>query len=171
MEKMELSEYVPKDGFVKVDSGDLVNLMNGFEYFRNLALDNLPENEKNTALDHSGNYDAFLRKYIVISHLRRKEHLWYQVLGKLDAGKYETVMVAEQNEQVNDIRLYMDFIDGLFYDAQELPAILDKLLGMLVSVFGKDTVRRDVWGTYLDAKAEREKMAKNRDAEKTKETV
>lgn len=153
--------YTPKMGDIKVDSEDLMNLMEGIEYLQHIVSRNLnvlDDEELKTVQSHQDAYYAFLSKYIVVSHLRRKEHLWFLILKKIDNKDYAAVEKDEiQSEGDEGISFYMDILDGMIQDVQELPSI-DTLLGFMVTNFGADDVRREVWGTYLETKDQRERM-------------
>lgn len=155
-------EHIPKVGDIKVDTLDLCNLLQGYEVFQNIIFNNLDmlNNEEQTAVQNSyDTYSLFYNKYITASHLRRVEHLWFSILKKIDNGDFEKV--DKENLQIsedNDISSYLECVELMIKNEQEIPKNIGIVLGLTVAVFGADAVRREVWGNYLEVKAERESL-------------
>ena len=123
---MNISDYIVKEGDVKINADELKQLFSLIEKYHSILcvnLDELNEEEKKT-LDNGLQLVEYLQnKYLVLGDLRRKQKQWYDILKKLDNKEFAKNVTP-----------------------QEL-----------------DSLRREVWGYYLEAKTERENLQKEID--------
>ena len=123
---MNISDYIVKEGDVKINADELKQLFSLIEKYHSMLcvnLDELNEEEKKT-LDNGLQLVEYLQnKYLVLGDLRRKQKQWYDILKKLDNKEFAKNVTP-----------------------QEL-----------------DSLRREVWGYYLEAKTERENLQKEID--------
>ena len=159
---MDLFEHTPilKRGDVKIESSDLVSLFSMLENYQYIICNNLEilnEDEKNELNKSIYIYDKLKAKYILIADYRRQEHLWFEILKMIDNGEYEKYVGEEDNNSYS-LEEYVKTIEYLVKKHQELTPNMRVLIGMLIKLFSFDEVRRSIWGHYMEAKSERERL-------------
>lgn len=88
---MNISDYIVKEGDVKINADELKQLFSLIEKYHSMLcvnLDELNEEEKKT-LDNGLQLVEYLQnKYLVLGDLRRKQKQWYDILKKLDNKEF-----------------------------------------------------------------------------------
>lgn len=153
---------IPKAGDIKVNSTELIELLECLEYYQQLVFNNLEvlnEEEKEKIQDYYDTSCRFINKYIVISDLRRREHLWFLLLKKIDNKDYKEISNTKIDYNI-EISEHIALMKSIFKEAQELPSMIDSLLPLTIISFGAENTRREVWAEYLSVKSEREAFLK-----------
>ncbi len=89
--EMNLEDYAPKEGDIKVDSSEFLLLLKMIEKYHNIICSSLKtlSSQENDDVNFGLEYVEYIQnKYVVLGDLRREQKKWYDILKKLDDKEF-----------------------------------------------------------------------------------
>lgn len=158
-----------KDGDIKVNSNDIIKIFEAIDFYNEIIANNmqiLSESDKKTFEKYLNMLNLFHTKYLKLSDIRVKQHLMYEVLKIIDNKKYCLEGSSEENteqvieEMLNNKEYCFDTYKNVIFnfDGSDLPENIYFWTGIMIKSYGYDTIRRWVWGEYIELKSMRENI-------------